>query len=88
MKLERIKGVIMQNFLYLLVFYAIYFVSVPMILYFKDTICGIDILTTFCATIPSGTTGMMNFLLFVLVPILAAIWTIISSTTPQYERVQ
>lgn len=77
----------MQNFIYLIVFYVMYFALVATVLYFKTEICAIDMLTTYCDAIPTGTVGMMNFLLFVLVPILAAIWTFRSSSEPQQQPV-
>lgn len=84
---KLIKGVLMQNFIYLIVFYMLYFALVSIVLYFKAEICAITILTTYCAAIPVGTVGMMNFLLFVLVPLLAAIWTFRSSAEPQQQQV-
>jgi hypothetical protein len=85
--MKLVKGVLMQNFIYLVVFYIMYFALVAITLYFKTEICAISMLSTYCAAIPSGTVGMMNFLLFVLVPLLAAIWTFRSSSEPQQQNV-
>jgi hypothetical protein len=84
--MKILKGVLMQNFIYLIVFYILYFALVVIALYFKDEICAISMLTSYCALIPAGTNGMMNFLLFVLVPLLAAIWVFRATSESQQPQ--
>lgn len=86
MKNKIIRGLILQNFLYLVVFFIIYFPMVAIALYAKAQICGIETFTTYCDEIPASTNTAMNFLLFVLVPLSAIIWTIISSSQPSYQQ--
>jgi hypothetical protein len=79
----RLKGFVLSNLLYLILFYVMYFILVPLALYMHDTTCGLDIFTGYCADIPASTTNAMNFLLFVVIPIAAFIVTIIASKEPQ-----
>lgn len=82
--LARLKGLILSNFIYLIIFYLIYFTMVLVALYTKEQICGLDIFATYCSsTIPESTTAMMNFMLFVVVPLAAMAVTILSSTPQQ-----
>ncbi|MEM5867194.1 MAG: hypothetical protein QXG39_04675 [Candidatus Aenigmatarchaeota archaeon] len=81
-KKVRSKGVIVANFLYLVIFYVLYFLMIPVIQYTVEMISGIDIFSSY--PIPDSTKMFMNLILYVVVPLLALIWTIWSSQ-PQYQ---
>jgi len=81
---RRLKGFILSNLLYLILFYIMYFILVPVAGYMKDTSCGLDIFAGYCAAIPTSTTNAMNFLLYVVVPVAAFIVTLLASKEPQY----
>lgn len=87
-KVGKARGFMLANFIYLILFYVVYFIIVPTVLYFRATICALDLFTTYCAAIPTSTTGMMDFILFVVVPIGALLFTIWSSKEPQYVAYQ
>ena len=80
---ELIKGIIIRNFLYLIVFFILYFPLVTVAQYFKDQICNVDTFTSYCNNIPSSTIAVLNFLLYAIVPLGAIIWTFISQSEPQ-----
>jgi hypothetical protein len=76
---------LIRNFMILLLFYIAYFIMVPTVGYFKDTICNIDIFTTYCDAIPGSTTLAMNFLIYGLVPISAFLYVLFASSDPQQQ---
>jgi hypothetical protein len=80
----KLRGFILSNFLYLILFYVVYFILVPTVKYMKDTTCGLDIFAGYCAAIPTSTNMAMDFMLYVLVPIAAFIVTIVASQEPSY----
>lgn len=79
----KAKGVIWANFAYLVMFYVGYFLLVPSMSYVVATIGATPPLDTYYSAIPASTTTMMNFIIYVAVPIMALVWTIVSSTQPQ-----
>ena len=81
---KRLHGLAMTNLIYLVLFYVLYFLLVPAALYMKDTLLTIDIFVPYAALIPASTDAFMNFLLFVVVPIAALLWTLMSDQQPQY----
>jgi hypothetical protein len=80
---ETLRGVIIRNFIYLIVFFVIYFPMVIVAQYMKTEICAVDTFTSYCNAIPSTTVTALNFLLYVAVPLSAFIWVFISSSEPQ-----
>jgi hypothetical protein len=85
---KKIRGFIMRNMIYLVVFYILYFLFVPFALYGKGMICGLDIFTTYCDQIPASTNLAMNFIMFVVVPIAAFIFAITASTEKPQQYTQ
>lgn len=81
-KKKMSKGVIVANFLYLVIFYLLYFLMIPFIEYTIEQINGIEIFSAY--QIPDSTKMFLNLILYVVVPLLALIWTIWSSQ-PQYQ---
>ena len=86
MKIEQLRGVIIRNLLFLVMFFVIYFPLVSIAFYYKDTICGVDLFTTYCNNIPESTNTTMAFILYGLLPLGAIIWTIWSMSAPTYEE--
>jgi len=82
----KLKGNIVANFIYLILFYILYFIAVPVAKYAVATIGAVDILNPYYLAIPSSTTTFMDFLLYVVIPLTALIWTIFASTQPQYQQ--
>jgi len=81
---SKIRGLAMTNLIYLCLFYVVYFLLVPAVMYMKATLLAIDIFVPYAALIPASTDAFMNFLLFVVVPIAALLWTLMSDQQPQY----
>lgn len=76
------KGVMMANWIYLVVFLFIYFMSIPTVQYIMGVFEGI--FTNFngvdlWSDIPDSTWFLMNLLLYVIVPLGAIAWTILAS---------
>lgn len=87
MKYGLLKGVIMRNLIYLVLFYIIYFPAVIIAHYSRDTICNSwDTFTTICDAIPASTDSALNFILYVVVPLSALLWTIWSASPPTYQQ--
>jgi hypothetical protein len=84
--LAKLKGNIVANFLYLVLFYIAYFLMLPVTKYTVALIGSIDILAPYYLAIPSSTTSFMDFILYVVLPVCALIWTIYSSTQPTYAQ--
>jgi len=61
---------------------------VPAGKYMVDQIKQTEPLSEYASNIPSSTSAFMDFLLYVVIPIAALIWTIISSRQPEYQVVQ
>ena len=76
---------LIRNFMVLLLFYVAYFIMIPTVGYFKDTICNLDIFTTYCDAIPNSTNLAMNFLIYGLVPISAFLFVLFASSDPGYQ---
>lgn len=88
-KIPRIgsKGNIVVNMLYLVVFYIIYFFIVLAARYTLATLQVTEPLSLYWDEIPSSTIQLMDFIIFIVVPIAALIWTIIASRPePEYVR--
>lgn len=84
----RPVGLILSNFMYLIMFYLAYFPMTIAALYAKDQICTtITLFTAYCNQIPASTTLAMNFMLFALIPLAALIFTIMASRQPTQEFV-
>ena len=82
----RLKGIAMANLVYLIVFYILYFPLVYTAGYILDTINALAIFAPYVAAIPASTTAFMNFMLYVIVPLTALLWTIWSNSQPQYVQ--
>jgi hypothetical protein len=82
--MKTIRGNILSNFMYLGLFMIVYFIMTPMIFYVIDTISSTAPLSSY--PIPESTTAILQFLIYVLVPIMAIVWTILSSSQPNYEQ--
>jgi hypothetical protein len=80
----QLRGNILSNFMYLVMFLIVYFIMTPLLWYIVDTVTATAPLSSY--PIPSGTIGIMQFLIYVLVPIMAVVWTILSSSQPQYQN--
>lgn len=83
---KKLKGVAMANLIYLIVFYIMYFPLVYTAGYVLDTINGLAIFAPYVAAIPASTTAFMNFMLYVMVPLGALIWTLWSNSQPTYTQ--
>lgn len=81
------KGLILSNFLYMAGFFVVYFPLTAIALYMKDTICGLAIFVTYCAQIPASSSLAMNFVLFVMIPMAAILFTIFASRQPAQQPV-
>ena len=73
------KGVVFSNFIYLMLFYVIYFPMVAVILYFNDIISQTWPFSDYWSQIPDSTFFLMNLILFLVVPLAALAYTIMSS---------
>jgi hypothetical protein len=80
------KGVIMSNLLMLGLFYLIYFTMIPVVKYATEMIGNTSPLDTYYDAIPTGTTQMMDLILYAIIPIGALIFTLMSSR-PQEQYV-
>ena len=83
MKRLNNKGVIFSNFIYLILFYVIYFVLVSTVLYFNDVLSQTWPFSDYWSDIPETTTTLMNMILFVVIPLAALAYTIMSSRPEQ-----
>ena len=83
---KLLYGIILANLLYLAVFYLVYFITVGAVFYAKNVITTNPVFSPYVAMIPASTNYMMDFLIFVVVPLAALIWTMWSSTQPQYVQ--
>jgi hypothetical protein len=86
LRYELLKGVIIRNLLYLVMFYIIYFPLVATAFYAKDQICGVETFTTYCDNIPASTTMALNFIMYVVLPLGALLWAVMSMSAPSYEQ--
>lgn len=73
------KGLVMSNLLYLIIFYVMYFLLVSVVKYFLDVIGSTEPLTQYYQAIPSSTKGLMDLILYVVIPIAALIFTLLAS---------
>lgn len=80
------KGVVFSNFIYLIMFYVIYFPMVAVVLYFNDVISETWPFSDYWADIPDSTFFLMDLILFVVVPLAALAYTIMSSR-PQEQYI-
>jgi hypothetical protein len=85
-KTIKLKGLAMVNLVYLIMFYIMYFPLVYTAGYILDTINALTIFAPYVATIPASTTAFMAFMLYVMVPLMALIWTIRSNAEPTYQQ--
>lgn len=71
------KGVMLANWIYLIIFLFLYFISLPTL----QNVLGIiaDVFPSEYSDIPASTWFLMNLLAYVLVPLGAIAWTILSS---------
>lgn len=84
-KLGR-KGVVFSNFIYLILFYVIYFPLVMVALYFRDVISTTYPFSDYWSDIPESTIFLMNMIIFIIIPLAALAYTIMSSR-PQEQPV-
>lgn len=92
MKKEMLKGVVMRNLLFLVIFFMAYFPLVLTGYFMKDTLCNAvaetGVFETDCDDIPAYTTALLGFLLFGVVPFGAILWAIFSMSQPTYQPYQ
>jgi hypothetical protein len=82
------KGIIFSNAIYLILFYIIYFPLVMVALYFKDQIYAVYPFSDYVASIPSYTTALMNIIIFIVVPLAALAYALMSSRPEQQVMYQ
>jgi hypothetical protein len=82
------KGVMVVNWIFLVIFYLIYFITIPTLQSVMSILQGI--FSDFggnnlWAGIPDSTWFLMNLILYIIVPIGALVWTILASRPQQQQ---
>lgn len=81
----KLKGIIWSNFIYLAFFYLMFFILAPTIKLVVAELEAIPVLTPYADEIPESTEQMMDFILYVVVPLSALAFTLKASLEPEQQ---